>query len=105
MVQSRTARCAFQSPHLTHRTTVWAVIMAYARQAPPSSKRRNTDHRGRRKSSSRIDFAPPMCALPYSTPKAGGPMSRFSGADAVPTTQGEVMGKLDGKVAVITGGS
>src|SRR6185437_1357976 len=29
MVQSRTARCAFQSPYLTHRTAVRAVIIAH----------------------------------------------------------------------------
>jgi hypothetical protein len=40
----------------------------------------DTDRRGWRQSSSRIDFAPPMCALPHSTPYAGGPISRFSGA-------------------------
>jgi len=28
----------------------------------------DTDHRGWRQSSSRIDFAPPMCALLHSTP-------------------------------------
>ena len=85
----------------------------------------DTDRRGWRQSSSRIDFAPPMCALPHSTPDAGGPISRFSGASPdepkmepegsimsqmgtetlSDTTKGEVMGKLEGKVAVITGGS
>src|SRR5712672_4109532 len=68
----------------------------------------DTDHRGWRQSSSRIDFAPPMCALPHSTPDAGRPMSRFSGAspnDQRRSLEGEVMGKLEGKVAVITGGS
>src|ERR1700730_4509961 len=67
-----------------------------------------TDHRGWRQSSSRIDFAPPMCALPHSTPDSGGPMSRFSGAspnDQRRSLEGEIMGKLEGKVAVITGGS
>src|SRR5471030_54508 len=61
-----------------------------------------------RQSSSRIDFAPPMCALPHSTPDSGGPMSGFSGAspnDQRQSLKGTVMGKLDGKVAVITGGS
>jgi hypothetical protein len=28
MVQSGTARCAFQSPYPTHRTAVWAIIIA-----------------------------------------------------------------------------
>src|ERR1700728_5167345 len=65
-------------------------------------------NRGSRQSSSRIDFAPPMCALPHSMPDAGGPISRFSGAspnDQRRSLKGEVMGKLEGKVAVITGGS
>src|ERR1700727_3579160 len=74
---------------------------------PPTGGRR-PERRGWRQSSSRIDFAPPMCALPHSTPDAGGPISRFSGAS--PNGQrrsqiGEVMGKLERKVAVITGGS
>src|SRR5271156_452690 len=66
-----------------------------------------------------------MCAPPHSTPDAGGPISRFSGTSPdepktkpdgsimsqmgtevlSDTTKGEVMGKLEGKVAVITGGS
>src|SRR5882757_7100751 len=29
MVRFGTAGCAFQSPYLTHRTPVWAVIIAY----------------------------------------------------------------------------
>src|SRR5216684_938687 len=49
----------------------------------------DTVHRGWRQSSGRIDFAPPMCALLHSTPDAGRPMSRFSGADAVPTPRKE----------------
>src|SRR6266436_4996693 len=66
----------------------------------------DTDRRGWRQSSNRIDFAPPMCALLHSTPDAGRPMSRFSGGRRYPEiTKGEVMGKLEGKVAVITGGS
>src|SRR5258708_3226149 len=101
MVQSRTTRCAFQSPSLTRRTAVQAVVIAYVDERGPIPD-------GGRPSSSRIDFAPPMCALPHSTPDSGGPMSRFSGAS--PNVQGrslngEVMGKLEGKVAVITGGS
>src|ERR1700693_1496008 len=68
----------------------------------------DTDRRGWRQSSSRIDFAPPMCALPHSTPDSGGPISRVSGASSNNqrrSLKGEVMGKLEGKVAVITGGS
>src|SRR6195256_2901916 len=68
----------------------------------------DTDRRGCRQSSSRIDFAPPTCALPHSTPDARRPMSRFSGAspnDQRRSLKGEVMGKLEGKVALITGGS
>src|SRR6266403_4168820 len=77
---------------------------------PTSARLRtaDTNRRGWRQSSSRIDFAPPMCVLPHSTPDAGRPMSRFSGAspnDQRRSPKGEVMGKLEGKVAVITGGS
>jgi len=35
MVQSGTARCAFQSPYLTHRTAVRAVIIAYVDERGP----------------------------------------------------------------------
>src|SRR3984885_5633969 len=68
----------------------------------------DTDRRGWCQSSSRIVFAPPMCALPHSAPDAGRPISRVSGAspkDQRRSLKGEVMGKLEGKVAVITGGS
>src|SRR5579863_8318522 len=68
----------------------------------------DTDRRGWRQPSSRIDFAPPMCALPHSMPDVGRPMSRFSGAspnDHRRSLKGKVMGELEGKVAVITGGS
>src|SRR6202171_2374655 len=50
-----------------------------------------------------------MCAFPHSTPDPGGPMSRFSGASPkrseAEAWKEAVMGKLEGKVAVITGGS
>src|ERR1700730_9999910 len=68
----------------------------------------DTDRRGRRQSSSRINFAPPMCTLPHSTPDFGRPTSRLSGFfpnDQRQSPKGKVMGKLDGKVAVITGGA
>src|SRR5580700_9049680 len=66
----------------------------------------DTDRSGWRQSFGRIDFAPPMCALPHSTPDAGGPISRVSGGlPQQRKTDGELMGKLEGKVAVITGGS
>src|SRR3981081_1232996 len=68
----------------------------------------DTDRRGWRQSSSRIDFAPPMCALPHSTPDSGGPLVRFSGGSPNGQRRSrkvEVMGKLEGKGAVITGGS
>ena len=100
-----------------------AVIIAYADKRGPIPNA-DTDRR-RWQSSSRIDFAPPMCALPHSTPDAGGPISRFSGASPdepktepegsimspmgpemlSDTTKGQVMGKREGKIAVITGGS
>jgi hypothetical protein len=35
MVRFGTARCAFQSPYLTHRTPVWAVITAYFDERGP----------------------------------------------------------------------
>jgi hypothetical protein len=38
MVQSGTARCAFQSPHLTHRTAVRAIIIAYVDERGPIPK-------------------------------------------------------------------
>src|SRR6202048_1134206 len=104
MVQSRTARYAFQSPYPSRPTAARAVIIAQvdARGLIPNGGHRSS----RPASSSRIDFAPPMCALPHSTPDACSPMSGVSGADAVPdATKGEVMGKLEGKVAVITGGA
>src|SRR3977135_3614590 len=68
----------------------------------------DTDRRGCRQSATRVHFPPPACALPHSTPDARRPMSRFSGAspnDQRRSLKGEVMGKLEGKVAVITGGS
>jgi 3-hydroxypropanoate dehydrogenase len=49
-----------------------------------------------------------MCAFPHSTPGTGGPISTFSAAfPEKPKTEPEreVMGKLEGKVAVITGGA
>src|SRR6204780_795040 len=49
-----------------------------------------------------------MCALPHSTPDASGPISRVSEASSNTqerSLKGEVMGKLEGKVAVSTGGS
>src|ERR1700727_3391057 len=68
----------------------------------------DTDRRGWCQGSGRIDFAPPMCVLPHSTPDAGGPISRVSGTspnDQRRILKGKVMGKLERKVAVITGGS
>jgi hypothetical protein len=38
------------------------------------------DRHGWRQSSVRIDFAPPICALPHSTTDAGGSILGFSGA-------------------------
>src|SRR5260221_14077162 len=83
MVQSGTARCALQSPCPTHRTAsrMWialAVVIAHA-EKHDSIPNGDTDRRGWRQSSGRIDFAPPMCALPHSTPDAGGPISRVAG--------------------------
>jgi NAD(P)-dependent dehydrogenase (short-subunit alcohol dehydrogenase family) len=58
--------------------------------------------------SHRFDFAPPLCVLSYSTADAGRPISRATEASSnnqERSLKGEVMGKLEGKVAVITGGS
>jgi NAD(P)-dependent dehydrogenase (short-subunit alcohol dehydrogenase family) len=49
-----------------------------------------------------------MCTLPHSTPDPSGLISRLSGFfpnDQRQSPKGKVMGKLDGKVAVITGGA
>src|SRR5438094_861876 len=89
MVQSRTARCAFQSPYLTPRTAVRAVIIAYADKHGLNSERRTPIIAAGVSRPGRIDFAPPMCALLHSTSDAGRPMSRFSGADAVPAPRKE----------------
>src|SRR6204780_482005 len=68
----------------------------------------NTDRRGWASVSSRIDFAPPMCALHTHRRTPADP---FRGSRGPPRTtkdgslKGEVMGRLEGKVAVITGGS
>jgi NAD(P)-dependent dehydrogenase (short-subunit alcohol dehydrogenase family) len=86
---------------------VRAAIIAHAIKYG-SIPNADTDCRGWRRSSSRIDFAPPICALPHSTLDAGGPISTVSGAfpeRAKTESEGKVMGKLEGKVAVITGGS
>src|SRR5450755_4924965 len=72
MVQSGTTRGAPSKGRITQQTAVPAIIIAYVEE------RGQIQNGGQ--SSSRIDFAPPMCALPHSTPDPGGPMSRFSGA-------------------------
>ena len=41
------------------------------------------DRCGWRQSSSRIDFAPPMCAFPHSTPDAGRPISGSRGTSPI----------------------
>src|SRR5215475_8016484 len=62
---------------------------------PPSSTSHMTP------SCNRTDFAPPMCDLAHSTPDPDGPILGFQRW----SLEGQVMGKLEGKVAVITGGS
>src|SRR5437867_10831640 len=89
MVQSRTARCAFQSPYLPPRTAVRAVSIAYADKHGPNSERRTPIIAAGVRRPGRIDFAPPMYALLHSTPGTARPMSRFPGADAVPTARKE----------------
>src|SRR5262245_32662368 len=108
MVQSGTAWCAFQSPHLTHRTAVRAVTIAYVDERGPNSERRT-----------------PIVAAGVSRPAGSishhrcarfctqhlAPADLRRGSRGPPRTtkgrslKGEVMGKLEGKVAVITGGS
>src|SRR5882757_1891077 len=107
MVQSGTARCAFQSPYLTHRTAVRAVIIAYADKHGPIP---NGGHRSSRLASvvqpDRFRTTD-VRASALNVPRWR-PISTVSGAfPERPGTEseGKVMGKLEGKVAVITGGS
>src|SRR4030088_3196392 len=122
MVQSRTAWCAFQSPHLTHRTAVRAVIIAYADKHGPIP---NGGHRSSRLASvvqpdrfcTTHVRASALNALRWrahlevlgaspdepKTEPGGSIMSQMGTETPSDTTKGEVMGKLEGKVAVITG--
>src|SRR5438105_3295338 len=105
MVQSRTARCAFQSPHLTHRTAVRAVTIAFADRHGPIP---NGGHR-----SSRLASVVQPDRFRTTDVRASALNARrrqthvevLGGRCCPDTTKGEVMGKLEGKVAVITGGS
>src|SRR3979490_1276455 len=105
MVQSRTARCAFQSRYLTHRTAERAVIIAYADKHGPIP---NGGHRSSRLASSRLagSISHHRCAR-FCTQRLtpADPCRGSRGQMLSDTTKGEVMGKLEGKVAVITGGS
>src|SRR5438477_13153113 len=105
MVQSRTARCAFQSPYLTHRTAVRAAYIAYADKRGPIP---NGGHRSSRLASV---VQPDRFRTTDVRASALNASLRWSyvqgsrGQTLPDTTTGEVMGKLEGKVAVITGGS
>ena len=76
-IQHHTVRVP--KPILTDRMAVLAEIIASSDEPGPIQTA-TTDNRGRRQPSTRIVFAPQMCAFPHSTPDPGGPMSRFSGA-------------------------
>src|ERR1700726_4381624 len=108
MVHSGTTRCAFQSPYLTHRTAVRAVIIAHVDERGPIP---NGGHRSSRLASvvqpdrfRTTDVrASALNACPRRTyVKALGGVPERPEAEA---WKEEVMGKLEGKVAVITGGS
>src|SRR6266704_1571772 len=104
MVQSRTARCAFQSPSNTSNSSTGGHH-SLCRQARPNSERRIpiiaagvsrpagsiSHHRCARFRTQRLTPADPCRG------SRGQMLSRHH--------EGEVMGKLEGKVTVITGGS
>src|SRR3984957_2764216 len=109
MVQSGTARCAFQSPYPTHRTAsrIWVlrpVIIAHADKNGPIP---NGGHR----SSWLASVVQPdrfrTTGVRASALNACLRRTHVEVLGAVPEQPktGEVMGKLEGKVAVITGGS
>jgi NAD(P)-dependent dehydrogenase (short-subunit alcohol dehydrogenase family) len=108
MVQSGTARCAFQSPYLTHRTAVRPVIIAYVDERGPFP---NGGHRSSRLASvvqpdrfRTTDVR--ACALNAWLRRTH--VEVLMGLPEQPKTEPERrshMGKLEGKVAVITGGS
>src|SRR3984893_16369580 len=108
MVQSRTARCAFQSPYLTDGIAVWVFNITYFDERGPIP---NGGH-----PSSRLASVVPAgsilhhrCAR-FRTPRLI-PADLCRGSRGRPRTikggawKEEVMGKLEGKVAVITGGA
>src|SRR5580698_3226089 len=108
MVQFSTVRCAFQSPCLAHRTAVRRLsygLFRRARPIPNGRHRSSAAHVGRAAGS----FPHHRCAhfrtqrLTPAAPCRGsrGPPRDVQGRSLA----GEVMGKLEGKVAVITGGS
>ena len=89
------------------KARIYRIVRHYADECGPIPNGVHS-RRGWRQSSHWFDFAPPLCALSYSTPDAGRPISRASEASSNNREQslkGEVMGKLEGRVAVITGGS
>src|SRR5271165_511482 len=107
MVQSGAARCSFQSPYLTHRTSSTGGHHSPCRRARPISELRtpivaagvgrpagsNLHHRYARFRTERLT---PANYLQVLVGLLGQPERSL---------KGEVMGKLDGKVAVITGGT
>src|ERR1700729_3061866 len=108
MVQSGTIRCAFQSPYLAHRTAICAQIIAFAvKRGPiPSGRHRIVAAGFSRPPGSILHH---RCAR-FRTQRLT-PADLCRGSRGRPQTirggslEGPVMGKLEGKVAVITGGS
>jgi len=105
MVQSRTVRCAFQSPYLTHRTAVRASIIAYIDE-------RGLIPNGGHRSSRLASVVQPdrfrttdVRAYALNNGRWRIHFEVLGGRCCPDTTKGKVMGKLEGKVAVITGGS
>src|SRR4029077_519788 len=108
MVRFGTARCAFQSPYLTHRTPAWPVIIAYFDEPGPiPTARQPIIAAGVGRSPGSISHH--RCAL-FRTQRLT-PADLCRGSRGVPERpeaeawKEAVMGKLEGKVAVITGGS
>src|SRR6185437_7470497 len=105
MVRFSTARCAFQSPYLTHRRPAWTVIMAYFDGLGPIL---NGRHRLTRLASGHPagSILHHRCARFRTQQQTLADPFRGSRRQMLSRHhEGDVMGKLEGKVAVITGGS
>src|SRR6201984_1713371 len=106
MVQSGTARCAFQSPCPTHRTAVRAIIIARAGKHGPIPI---SGHRSSRLASVVQPDRFRTTDVRASALNARRPQTHVEVLGSLPerpkTEPWKVMGKLEGRVAVITGGS